>query len=152
MTHPVTAAVLHVGGLGVLYLTPLYALSTQRPLVHALVHVHVLVSGCLFAWSLAGPDPAPRRPGTATRLAVLVMAGGAHAALAKLLYAHAGRLPVGAGHAPADVETAARWMYYGGDVAEVLLALAVLTTWYRAAGRRTRVCVRAVGRTPGVTG
>lgn len=138
LTHPVTAAFLHVGGMVVLYLTPLYALTTRSPLAHGAVHVHFLLAGYLFAWSLAGPDPAPRRPGTATRLVVLVAAGGAHAALAKLLYAHADRLPPGAVHTAADVEVAAQWMYYGGDVAEVLLAVAVLAAWYRSRARRDR--------------
>lgn len=105
--------------------------------MHLLVHVHMLLTGCLFVWALAGPDPAPRRPGTAVRLTVLVLAAGAHSALAKLLYAHADRLPVGAGHARADVEVAALWMSSGGDVAEVLLAVGVLPAWYRARGRRT---------------
>jgi len=136
LSHPVTAAVLHVGGLAVLYLTPLYALTTRSAPAHVLVHAHFLLAGYLFAWALAGPDPAPRRPGTATRLVVLVAAGGVHAALAKLLYAHADRLPPGGVHAAADVEVAAQWMYYGGDVAEVLLAVAVLAAWYR--GRRAR--------------
>lgn len=136
LTHPVAAAALHVGGMAALYLTPLYALTTRSPLAHTLVHVHFLLAGCLFAWALAGPDPAPRRPGTVTRLVVLVVAGGAHAALAKLLYAHADRLPPGSDHAPADIEAAARWMYYGGDVAEVLLAVAVLTAWYSRRVRR----------------
>lgn len=139
LTHPVSAAVLHVGGTAALYLTPLYALTTTSAPAHVLMHVHMLLAGCLFVWSLAGPDPAPRRPGTAVRLVVLVVAAGAHAALAKLLYAHADRLPVGAGHSRADVESAAQWMYYGGDVAEVLLALAVLVSWYRARGRRAGV-------------
>ncbi|MBO0923890.1 cytochrome c oxidase assembly protein [Cellulomonas sp. zg-ZUI199] len=136
LSHPVTAAVLHVGGVAALYLTPLYALTTRSAAAHVAVHVHFLAAGYLFAWALAGPDPAPRRPGTATRLVVLVLAGGAHAALAKLLYAHADRLPPGAVHAPGDVEAAAQWMYYGGDVAEVLLAVAVLAAWYRAGARR----------------
>jgi putative membrane protein len=139
VAHPVTAAVLHVGGTAALYLTPLYVLTTTSAPAHLPVHVHMLLTGCLFVWALAGPDPAPRRPGTAVRLVVLVVAAGAHAALAKLLYAHADRLPVGAGHDPADVEQAAQWMYYGGDVAELLLALAVLLSWYRARGRRAGV-------------
>jgi len=29
-------------------------------------------------------------------------------------------------------------MYYGGDVAELLLAVALFAAWYRAAGRRYR--------------
>ena len=136
--HPVTAAAVHVGGLFALYLTPLYAASVQHGVVHHLVHVHFLAVGYLFAWAIAGPDPAPRRPGIGMRTAVLVLAAGAHSYLGKLLYARAGELPPGAGHSVGEVEAAAQWMYYGGDVAELLLAAALFATWYRHAGRSAR--------------
>lgn len=142
VTHPVTAALLHVGGLLTLYLTPLYARAAADPVVHALVLAHFLLAGCLFAWAVASTDPAPHRPGVGTRLVVLVAAAGVHGALAKYLYAHADRLPPGGGHTAAQVETAALWMSYGGDVAEVLLAVALLAGWYgarrRADARRDR--------------
>ncbi|QGQ20656.1 cytochrome c oxidase assembly protein [Cellulomonas sp. JZ18] len=93
LTHPVTAALLHVGALVVLYLTPLYGLAGREPAVHALVLVHFLLAGTLFAWAVAGTDPAPHRPGLGTRAVVLVVAAGVHGALAKYLYAHADRLP-----------------------------------------------------------
>jgi putative membrane protein len=134
--HPVTAAVLSTGGLVVLYLTPVYARSTQEPLLHHLVHLHLLLAGCLFTWAVAGPDPAPGRPGLAMRTAVLVVSAGAHSVLAKLLFARAGELPVGAGLDPAEVEAAAPWMYYGGDVAELALAAALFASWYRVRQRR----------------
>jgi putative membrane protein len=133
--HPVTAAALHVGGLFVLYLTPLYAVSAQQGAVHHLVHVHFLAAGYLFAWAVAGPDPAPRRPGLGVRVTVLVLAAGAHSYLGKLLYAGAGELPPGAGHSAAETEAAAQLMYYGGDVVELLLATALFWGWYRRAGR-----------------
>jgi putative membrane protein len=137
-THPVSAATLHVGGLFTLYLTPLYAASVQHATVHHLVHVHFLAAGYLFAWAIAGPDPAPGRPGVGTRTVVLVVAAGAHSYLGKLLYARAGELPPTAGHSTAEVEVAAQWMYYGGDVAELLLAAALFAAWYRHAGRSAR--------------
>ncbi|MFH5824437.1 cytochrome c oxidase assembly protein [Georgenia sp. AZ-5] len=134
MSHPVTAAVLNVGGMFVLYLTPLFPLSLHHAGLQALVLVHFLLAGCLYAWAIAGPDPAPRRPGMGTRVAVLVLAAGAHAYLAKLLYARVAE-SVPEGHDGAA--EAAVWMYYGGDVAEVLLAVALFTSWYRRdAGRR----------------
>ncbi|WP_309133663.1 cytochrome c oxidase assembly protein [Cellulomonas sp.] len=138
LTHPVTAALLHVGGLVVLYLTPLYALAARDGVVHVLVLVHFLLAGSLFAWAVAGPDPAPHRPGLPTRLAVLVVAGGVHGALAKLLYSRAGSLPAGGGYTAAQTEAAAQWMYYGGDVAEVLLAVALFAGWYAARDRSRR--------------
>lgn len=135
LSHVATAGVLHVGGLYVLYLTPLYALSARSDVVHSALHLHFLLAGYLFAWAVAGPDPAPRRPGTAVRLAVLVVAGGLHAFLAKLLYSRAPALPVGAGHGVADVEAAAQAMYYGGHLADLVLLVALFAARYRRRGR-----------------
>ncbi|RBY83985.1 cytochrome c oxidase assembly protein [Blastococcus sp. TF02A-26] len=143
LAHPATGAVLATGGLHLLYLTPLHALSTRSDAVHALVHGHLLVAGCLFAWSVAGPDPAPRRPGTGVRVAVVVAAGGAHAVLAQLLYARAGALPPGAGLDAEEVRTAAQVMYHGGHLVDLALLVALFGARYRR-GRR-RETARAAG-------
>ena len=143
LAHPAAGAVLSVGGLYLLYLTPLYATSTRSELVHVLVHAHLLVSGCLFAWAVAGPDPAPRRPGTGVRVAVLVVAGGAHAVLAQLLFARAGELPPGAGLGAAEVRAAAQLMYHGGHLADLALLVALFGARYRRGRRRERA--RAAG-------
>ena len=135
LSHVTTAAVLSVGGLYLLYLTPLYALSARSEVVHHLLHLHFLLAGYLFAWAVTGPDPAPRRPGMAVRLAVLVAAGGAHGFLAKLLYSRAPSLPAGSGHDAAAIEAAAQLMYYGGHVADLLLLVALFGGWYRRTGR-----------------
>ena len=135
LSHVATAAVLSVGALYLLYLTPLYALSIRSEAVHHLLHLHVVLSGYLFAWAVAGPDPAPRRPGMAVRLSVLVAAGGAHSFLAKLLYSRAPGLPAGSGHDAAEVEIAAQWMYYAGHGADLLLLVALFSAWYRRTGR-----------------
>lgn len=128
LVHPVTAAFLDVGGMYVLYLTPLFAASLGDPAMHALVHVHFVVSGCLFTWAMIGPDPAPRRPGFRTRVVVLGLAMAAHAILAKLMYGYGfPRLPQGAG----GVEAAAMLMYYGGDLAELAIAAALFAAWLR---------------------
>lgn len=112
ITHPITALALDVGSLYLLYLTPLYALTRSHPLLHGAVHVHFLAARYLFAFSIAGPDPAPHRPHLRVRLAVLSGAIAAHSTLAKLMYAYG--LPRGAGHDPAQIQDAAQIMYYGG--------------------------------------
>lgn len=90
------------------------------------MHAHFLAAGHLFAWVVAGPDPAPRRPSVPARLVVLGVAIVGHAALSQLLYAGA-LVQVSA---PADDRrTGAELMYYGGDVAELALAVALVTTW-----------------------
>ncbi|GGK83188.1 hypothetical protein Ppa06_42250 [Planomonospora parontospora subsp. parontospora] len=128
--HPAGAAVLNAGGLLLVMLTPLYAATLTSPLLHHAVHLHYLAAGYLFAWAVAGPDPAPRRPGTAVRVTALILTSAVHAWLAKHLYAHAPALPPGAGDA-ADVRRAAQVMYYGGDIAELLLATALFAARYR---------------------
>lgn len=135
IVHPIAAAIVNVGGLYLLYLTPVYA-STASPAIHHGVNIHFLLAGYLFAWSIAGPDPLPRGPGPAMRVAVLVVAAGAHAYLAKVLYVRAGELPPGAGQPAELVRQAAVLMYYGGDVAEVVLAVALFTWWRRLRPRR----------------
>lgn len=139
LSHPATATVLSAGGLWVLYGTALYGLTGRSPLVHHLVLLHLLAAGVLFTWAVAGPDPAPRRPGLPVRLGALVASAASHAVLAKLLYARAGHWPPG-GHGPVDrAEAAAMLMYYGGDLAELLLAVMLLAGWYvRSAPRPSR--------------
>lgn len=137
LVHPITALVLSVGGMTVLYLTPLYAATAASPALHQAVHLHFLAAGCLFTWGIAGPDPAPRRPSVPARLVVLGVAVAFHAVLSQLMYAGLlVDLPV-----PDDQRRGgAELMYYGGDIAELLLAFALVTTWRRrrnvGAGRR----------------
>ncbi|MEV5752727.1 cytochrome c oxidase assembly protein [Actinoallomurus sp. NPDC052308] len=126
LAHPVTALILGTGSLGVLYFTPLYDAIAVRPAAHWLLHAHFLASGYLFAWVVAGPDPAPARPGVRARLVLLGVAVAAHATVAQLLY---GGFLVQV-HAPIpQLRDAAVIMYYGGDVAELLLAAALVATW-----------------------
>ncbi|GAA2340559.1 cytochrome c oxidase assembly protein [Streptomyces cuspidosporus] len=132
LAHPATALALSTGGLVVLYCTPLYDATAHRPLAHGLLHAHFLFSGYLFAWAVAGPDPGPTRPGVPARLVFLGVAVALHATLAQLMY---GGFLI-AVHAPIpQVRGAAQLMYYGGDIAELLLAAALVATW-RPARRR----------------
>ena len=101
------------------------------PALHAAVHAHVLVAGCVFVWSiLAGPDPAPHPASMRIRTGVLVASIAAHGVLSKLMYGYG--WPRGAGLGVAESQAAAELMYYGGDLAEGLLAAALFARWYRA--------------------
>ncbi len=144
LSHPVTALLLGPASLALLYLTPLFAATQHDPLLHGLVHLHVVASGCLLAWVVAGPDPAPHRPSHGVRLLVLGVSAAAHAMLAKVMYA--GGHPRGTGQDPEQLRAAAELMYYGGDVAELALAVAVCAAWYRRPVRRAGA--RSVGTRP----
>ena len=130
VSHPFAALVSMTGGMYLMYLTPLGPRLAGDALGHGWMLTHFLVSGTVFAWSIAGPDPAPHRPSYPVRLATLFMAIGLHTLLAVRL----GAFPVGLG--PHEQEAVAI-MLYGGDVAEGLLALLLFHAW-RTSRRRRR--------------
>ncbi|WP_225823430.1 cytochrome c oxidase assembly protein [Streptomyces naphthomycinicus] len=126
IARPAVALTLSTGSLALLYFTPLYNATTSDPAAHWLLHAHFLLSGFLFAYVIAGPDPAPARPGVRARLVYLGVAVAAHAVIAQLIY---GGFWADI-HAPiSQVQGGAEIMYYGGDIAELLLAAALVATW-----------------------
>lgn len=129
LSHPISALFLNIGGMYVLYLTPLYETSLHSTAVHYWVHIHFLMAGYLFAWAIAGPDPAPRRPSLTTRVSVLFISIATHALLAKLMYIHL--FPRLLADDPQQLQDAAKLMYYGGDFAEFMLAAALFYQWYQ---------------------
>ncbi|MFF8641084.1 cytochrome c oxidase assembly protein [Streptomyces sp. NPDC015345] len=135
LLFPPLAALLDIGGLWLLHRTPLLAAAHHRPLLGAAVHVHVLAAGLLFAFAVCRLDPVRHRWGLAWRGTTLLAAGWAHAVLAKTLYAAP---PPGTGFTADDVHTAARLMYYGGDLVETALATVLAAQWYAATGRALR--------------
>lgn len=146
LTVPTVAALLDVGGLWLLYGTPLLERAHAHPLAYAALHAHVLLAGYLFTAVLVGPDPLPHRRSTRHRLAVLVLALAAHDVLAKRLYAAAAP--------PADVldeQRGALLMYYGGDAVDLVLAVLVCVRWYRS-GQRQLDLERPRARPEGVLG
>ena len=137
LSHPITALLLNIGGMYLLYLSPLYAAMQTNMYIHYLVHVHFLAAGYLFIWSIAGPDPAPKRPSLRVRLVVLFISMASHAYLSKFMYAY--HYPRNTTHNIEEIQDAAQLMYYGGDLAEVLLAIAFFSMWYRLKIRTTPV-------------
>jgi putative membrane protein len=144
LSHPATATALFVGGMLGLYFTPLYDQTLRHPLLHELVHLHLVAAGCLFAWTFIGVDPVPRRGSFALRSGLLLFALGSHAALAKLLYAGHGDLTTVSAR---QLHDGARLMYYVGDAVDALLLLAFFGQWYVAGARRLERERRQAART-----
>ncbi|MFD0068849.1 cytochrome c oxidase assembly protein [Streptomyces sp. NPDC059944] len=132
LAHPASALLLSTGSLALLYFTPLYNTAMNHPVGHWVLHTHFLASGWLFAYVIAGTDPAPARSGVRTRLVYLGIAIAAHALIAQAMYGGIFvdiRAPIG------QVQQGAEIMYYGGDIAELLLAGALVATWRPARPR-----------------
>jgi putative membrane protein len=133
LTHPVSASLLNIGGLWLLYRSSLHGLLNDNAAVHMLVHAHVLAAGYLFAFAFVGVDPAPHRLRFPPRAVVLLIALAAHAILAKSLYANPPvRVPVG------QAQTGAMVMYYGGDAVDLLLIITFFWQWFHATRPRRR--------------
>ncbi|MET7791857.1 cytochrome c oxidase assembly protein [Streptomyces sp900116325] len=132
--HPVSALVLSTGTLAVLYFTPLYNTTMDRPDLHWLMHTHFLLSGFLFAYVIASPELASIQSSVPTRLVTLGVAIATHATISQLMY---GGFLINV-HAPINqVRGGAEIMYYGGDIAELLLAAALVATWRPSRHRST---------------
>jgi putative copper resistance protein D len=71
LSFPVVAGILFVANPWVLYFTPIYEATLRSDLLHALLHLHFVIVGCLFAWPLLGQDPVPGRVAYPLRMVVM---------------------------------------------------------------------------------
>lgn len=140
VSHPFTALVLNIGGMYLLYITPLYLISLNDIRVHTMIHVHFLLAGYLYCWSIAGCEASARRASFRTRLIALFIGIAAHTYLAKLMYIYL--RPSVPGYSEEALRAAAKIMYYGGDLAELLLAVALFYGWQKTLGCMRRSAVR----------
>lgn len=138
IASPAVALVLDIGGLYTLYLTGMYGAVENHELLHAAVHLHMFLAGCLLSWVVVGIDPIRRRS-AAVKLVTLTVAGAGHDTLSKLMYAH--DLPAGGGPI-VERHMGAEIMYYGGTVIELALAAVVMTQWWRTTGRSLAAAAR----------
>ena len=124
---PAVAVALNAAGLWVLYGTGLLTATAHSPGLHALVSLHVLLTGWLATAAVLALDPAPHRRGVAARALALTAGAAAHDVLAKALYAHP---PAGTTRAAEG----AQLMYDGGTVVHLLVAAVLWRQWYVSRG------------------
>ena len=131
LASPLTAAALNLGGMYLMFRTPLYdAMRTHAP-VHWIVTFHLVAAGYLWTAALIGRDPNPHRAGLRLRAGVLVLTAAAHNILAKSLFAQP---PAGV---PADqAEAGAMAMYYAGGAVEIAVMIVLCHQWYRNPAQR----------------
>ncbi|WP_409294921.1 cytochrome c oxidase assembly protein [Peribacillus sp. SCS-26] len=134
--HPVFAAVLNLGGLWLLYATPLFSLMHQNIFLYFIIHLHIFLAGFLFTAAIIYIDPVPHRISSGFRAAVLILFMAGHGILSKYLYAH----PPG-GVAAGDAETGAMIMYYAGDVIDAAIIVILCSQWYKAVRPSAKMAV-----------
>ncbi len=133
-THPVIASLLNIGGLWLLYTTPLYSLMHESMWIYVLIHFHIFVAGYLFTVSMIYIDPVSHRTPFLYRAIVLTIALAGHGILSKYIYAHP---PVGVPQYQAELGSMI--MYYGGDVIDCAIIFMLCLQWYRSTRPRATV-------------
>ncbi|MBX0356927.1 cytochrome c oxidase assembly protein [Halobacillus sp. Nhm2S1] len=127
ISHPISASILNIGGLWVLYTTDLYHMMHQSLWIHVLVHVHVFLAGYLFTMAMIYTEPVAHRYSYLYRAIVFIIALAGHGILSKYLYASP---PEGVSQRQA--EAGSMLMYYGGDAIDAVLIFILCLQWYKA--------------------
>jgi putative membrane protein len=131
VTHPITASVLNIGGLWVLYTTNLFQLMHEHAWLYLLIHIHVFFAGFVFTAAMIYIDPVPHRYSYLYRSVVFVHALAAHQILSKYIYA----FPPG-GVPQEEAEAGGMLMYYGGNMVDVIIIYLICLHWYRSSAPR----------------
>ncbi|HEU5108729.1 MAG TPA: cytochrome c oxidase assembly protein [Micromonosporaceae bacterium] len=154
VAFPLVAYAIFVINPFVLYFSGLYRLSLSNVAVHELVHLHFLVTGCLFFWPLLGLDPLPGRWPYPARALLMLLAVPFHTVLG-LTIMQSDRLLGGdwypslglAWADPAsDQEVAGGILWAGGEVVSVTMLAVLVAQWMRQSEREARRLDRELDR------
>ena len=124
-----------------LYFTSLYGTTLRNAAVHDLVHVHLILAGCLFWWPAVAIDPLPRRISYGARIGYLLLALPFHTILGMALESQTTRITPGT--TLSDLHMGGGLMWVAGEALGLIGTLAVLVQWLRADERAARRIDRA---------
>jgi putative copper resistance protein D len=119
-----------------LYFTSLYATTLQNDTVHNLVHLHLIVAGCLFWWPAVGVDPLPHRLSYGARILYLLLAMPFHTILGMALESQT--TAIAPGTALSDLHAGGGLMWVAGEAAALIGTLALFVQWLRADERAAK--------------
>jgi len=138
-----------------LYLTPLYPLSLQNDWVHAWVHMHFVVAGCLYFWPLLGTDPVPNRLPHFMRILLIFITMPFHAFLGVIimgspeLIAEDWYLAFNRAWPPSPAEDqviAGGIMWGAGDLTSAIILTVFFVQWFRHSQREAERVDRRLDR------
>jgi putative membrane protein len=153
-TLPLVAFGIFVASPFALYFTDLYRLSLENALVHEWVHLHFLVSGCLFFFPLVGIDPLPGRWPHPGRVLLMVLMLPFHTVLGLTIMQSSA--PIGGDWYASlrldwispvtDQQVAGGILWAGGEVVTVAVLAVLVAQWIRASEREARRIDRELDR------
>jgi cytochrome c oxidase assembly factor CtaG len=154
LTHPLVAFGIFVANPFVLYFTGLYRATLENVWVHEFVHVHFIVTGCLFFWPLLGLDPLPNRWPYPGRALLMVLSVPFHTVLGLTIMQS--RTLLGGDWYPnlnlswsdpwQDQVVAGGVLWAGGEIVSVTMLGILVMQWIRQSEREARRVDRALDR------
>ena len=160
LTFPLTGFVLMTVSLYAVYYSSLYPASLDNPALHQWLHLHFLISGCLFYWPIIGVDPIPGRLPYWGRLLILFISFPVHALFGLSLMSTTtvfGADYYAELHVPwipdllADQHTGGAIMWSAGELVGAVVFLILFIQWARADEREARRVDRRMDREAGVS-
>jgi putative copper resistance protein D len=154
LTFPLVSYGIFVASPFALYFTGLYKLTLEHDWLHEFVHLHFIVSGCLFFWPLIGVDPVPGKVSYPLRALMMFLATPFHTVLG--LTVMQSMTLLGGDWYPslhlwwvdpyADQNLAGGILWAGGEFVSVTMLAALVVQWMRASEKEARRVDRALDR------
>lgn len=147
VTNPLFAAANFAGSIIIFYESSAFGFALRNHMGHELMNLHFLITGYLFALSMIGTDPVPKRAPHAMRLVILLATMAFHAFYGVSImsstslyqadwFGNMGR-SWGEG-ALADQRLGAGAMWGIGEIPTLLIALGVMVSWNRDDTRESK--------------
>lgn len=139
--NPIIAAVLSFGTLIVFYYSPWFYLSLTTHTGHVLMVAHFMITGYIYAYSLVGIDPGPKRWAPPIRMLILLVAIAFHAFFGVAMMTGTTLLApdlftvLDLSWVPdplVDQQRAGTVAWGAGEFPTLMLAMLIAMEWYRA--------------------
>jgi putative copper resistance protein D len=147
LTFPPLTFALYVLSPWVLYFSGWYEATLRSDYLHEVMHLHLVLVGCLFFWPLVGADPVPGRVSYPFRLLLVFLTLPFHAFLGVTIMSQT-ELLAGSWYTaltlpwlpdPADDQYLAGGILWGaGELVGVVLFVVLFVQWVRSSQREAR--------------
>ena len=154
VTFPLVAFGLFIVNPFALYFTGLYRATLEHAWLHELVHVHFIVTGCLFFWPLLSLDPLPNRWPYPARALLMVLSVPFHTVLGLTIMQSATlfggdwypNLNLSWADPKSDQVVAGGVLWAGGEIVSVTMLGILVVQWMRQSEREARRIDRELDR------
>jgi cytochrome c oxidase assembly factor CtaG len=154
LTFPLVAFGIFVANPFVLYFTDLYRQTLLHSWLHEFIHIHFIVTGCLFFWPLLGLDPLPNRWPYPGRALLMVLSVPFHTVLGLTIMQSStllagdyyNSLGLSWTDPKADQVTAGGILWAGGEIVSVTMLGILIIQWIKQSEREAKRIDRALDR------